>query len=49
MRRNLIAAALSLCAALAVHAADLITIDRLAPKESWLVLGVDDYQAAAEP
>ena len=48
MRRTLIAAALSLCATLAARAADLITIDRLAPKESWLVLGVDDYQAAAE-
>ena len=47
-RRVIPAALLPLCLALAAAAADLLTIDRLAPKESWLVLGIDDFAAARE-
>ena len=47
-RRMLPAAILPLCLALAAVAGDLATIDRIAPRESWLVLGVDDFAAARE-
>ena len=45
-RRPLAAALLPLCLALAAAAADLLPIDRLAPKDSWLVMGIDDFDHA---
>ena len=47
-RRRLPAALVPLCLALAAAAADLLPIDRLAPKDSWLVMGIDDFAAARE-
>ena len=46
MTRHALAAVLALAASLAVRAADLVTMERLAPKSSWLVVGVDDLDAA---
>ncbi len=46
-----LAAILGLCAASALHAADPVetfTMDRLAPKDSWLVIGIDDVAASRE-
>jgi len=39
---------LAVCFAGLACATDLITIDRLAPKQSWIVIGVDDFDAASE-
>lgn len=49
-RTALATAAWTLALALAclAHAAEAVGIERLAPKDSWLVLGVDDVAAARE-
>ena len=46
MKRHPLAALLCLAAALAARAADLVTMEQLAPRDSWLVVGVDDLDAA---
>ena len=48
MCRNALATLCSLMVALVASAADPVTIDRLVPKDSWLVVGVDDLDAVRE-